>query len=54
MAIAVVVYRSLRHPHIVQFMGLCKHEHELFIITEYVDGGDLYDKLRDPTVRTHA
>jgi serine/threonine protein kinase len=42
--------RSLRHPHIVQFMGLCKHEHELFIITEYVDGGDLYDKLRDPSV----
>jgi len=40
---------SLRHPHIVQFMGLCKHNNELFIITEFVPGGDLYDRLRDPT-----
>lgn len=38
---------SLRHPHIVQFMGLCKHDNELFIITEFVPGGDLYDRLRD-------
>lgn len=41
------ILRTLRHPHIVQFMGLCKHSSGLYIVTEFVPGGDLRHLLKD-------
>ena len=37
----------MRHPNIVQYMGLCKHNQDIYVVTEFVEGGDLFDKLRD-------
>jgi len=42
--------KTMRHPNIVQFMGMSKTDEDVYIITEYVNGGDLYDKLRDKNV----
>jgi len=43
----MAILKSLRHPNIVQFMGLCKHSSGLYIITEFVGGGDLRHMLKD-------
>lgn len=33
--------KNIRHPNVVQFMGLSKNESGIFIVTEFVPGGDL-------------
>ena len=42
--------RSMRHPNIVQFMGTCEHEGAVYIITEFVDGGTLWSRLKDQRI----
>ena len=37
----------MRHPNIVQYMGICQNGRDIYLVTEYVEGGDLFDKLRD-------
>jgi len=37
----------MRHPNVVQFMGLCRHGTDIFIVTEYIRGGDLRHILKD-------
>ncbi|WOL01023.1 serine/threonine-protein kinase STY46-like [Canna indica] len=37
---------KLRHPNIVQFLGAVTEKTPLMIITEYMEGGDLYQFLR--------
>jgi len=37
--------RTLRHPNIVQFLGLCIHETGIYLVSEYVEHGDLVDLL---------
>jgi len=39
--------RDMRHPNVVQFMGLCKHTSGIYIVTEFVSGGDLRHILKD-------
>eukprot|EP00008_Paramoeba_atlantica_P009052 CAMPEP_0201479320 /NCGR_PEP_ID=MMETSP0151_2-20130828/4034_1 /ASSEMBLY_ACC=CAM_ASM_000257 /TAXON_ID=200890 /ORGANISM="Paramoeba atlantica, Strain 621/1 / CCAP 1560/9" /LENGTH=700 /DNA_ID=CAMNT_0047860767 /DNA_START=86 /DNA_END=2188 /DNA_ORIENTATION=+ len=39
--------RSMRHPNIVQFMGTCEHEKAVYIITEFVDGGTLWNQIKN-------
>jgi len=41
----------MRHPNIVQYMGMTKTDEDVYIVTEYLNGGDLYDKLRDKTIK---
>mmetsp|Transcript_23757 Transcript_23757/g.30261 ORF Transcript_23757/g.30261 Transcript_23757/m.30261 type:complete len:354 (-) Transcript_23757:76-1137(-) len=43
--------KTMRHPNIVQYMGMSKTDEDVYIITEYLNGGDLYDKLRDETIK---
>ena len=43
--------RSMRHPNIVQFMGTCEHEGAVYIITEFVDGGTLWNRLKDQRIQ---
>lgn len=46
----VNVLKGMRHPNIVQFIGIAVHEGALFIITEYVDNGNLRKFLKDPKI----
>eukprot|EP01104_Vermistella_antarctica_P021201 TRINITY_DN941_c0_g1_i2.p1 TRINITY_DN941_c0_g1~~TRINITY_DN941_c0_g1_i2.p1 ORF type:complete len:387 (-),score=111.37 TRINITY_DN941_c0_g1_i2:105-1265(-) len=42
-----VTLRDLRHPNVVQLLGLCKHQTGIFIVTEFVRGGDLRKVLKN-------
>eukprot|EP01113_Clastostelium_recurvatum_P037212 TRINITY_DN540_c0_g1_i2.p1 TRINITY_DN540_c0_g1~~TRINITY_DN540_c0_g1_i2.p1 ORF type:complete len:504 (+),score=81.55 TRINITY_DN540_c0_g1_i2:55-1566(+) len=41
----VTMLKGVRHPNIVQFLGLCTHKGDIYFITEFVDKGDLFDAL---------
>jgi LIM domain kinase 1 len=41
--------RDMRHPNVVQFMGLSRNVTDVYIITEYIAGGDLRKILKDDT-----
>eukprot|EP00898_Chlorokybus_atmophyticus_P008420 jgi/Chlat1/857/Chrsp104S01193 len=41
----VSIMRKVRHKHVVQFIGACTKPPNLAIITEFMDGGSLYDYL---------
>eukprot|EP01103_Thecamoeba_quadrilineata_P013212 TRINITY_DN359_c0_g1_i1.p1 TRINITY_DN359_c0_g1~~TRINITY_DN359_c0_g1_i1.p1 ORF type:complete len:339 (+),score=76.52 TRINITY_DN359_c0_g1_i1:99-1115(+) len=41
--------RDMRHPNVVQFMGLSRNHTDVFIVTEYIAGGDLRKILKDDT-----
>eukprot|EP00026_Physarum_polycephalum_P004860 Phypoly_transcript_04884.p1 GENE.Phypoly_transcript_04884~~Phypoly_transcript_04884.p1 ORF type:complete len:289 (+),score=66.81 Phypoly_transcript_04884:1108-1974(+) len=45
----LAMLKNVRHPNIVQFLGLCKHKVEkkedIFFVTEFMDSGDLFDAL---------
>ena len=40
--------KGMRHPGLVQLLGVCSRDLPLFIITEYLAGGDLLQYLRSP------
>jgi LIM domain kinase 1 len=42
--------KGLRHPNIVQLLGLCKDDTGIFIVTEFIPGGDLRSKLKDDSI----
>ncbi|KAL6073254.1 putative serine/threonine-protein kinase EDR1 [Balamuthia mandrillaris] len=48
----VNMLRVARHPNIVSFMGYCNRTdaNELYIITEWIGGGNLTQLLRDPSI----
>jgi serine/threonine protein kinase len=39
------VFESIRHPLIVEFYGTCMDMKKLYLVMEYVQGGDLYSRL---------
>eukprot|EP01111_Echinosteliopsis_oligospora_P017226 TRINITY_DN7393_c0_g1_i1.p1 TRINITY_DN7393_c0_g1~~TRINITY_DN7393_c0_g1_i1.p1 ORF type:complete len:499 (-),score=133.97 TRINITY_DN7393_c0_g1_i1:666-2162(-) len=46
----LIMLKQVRHPHVVQFLGMCVNEttpgHEdIFFVTEFMDKGDLSDAL---------
>lgn len=41
------ILRESRHPNVVQFMGTTQHEGRLFMVTEYVGGGNLKSWIKD-------
>eukprot|EP01099_Mayorella_cantabrigiensis_P003680 TRINITY_DN2780_c0_g1_i1.p1 TRINITY_DN2780_c0_g1~~TRINITY_DN2780_c0_g1_i1.p1 ORF type:complete len:384 (+),score=96.91 TRINITY_DN2780_c0_g1_i1:47-1153(+) len=43
----VSLLKELRHPHIVQLIGICYHTDSILIVTEYVSGGNLHQYLKD-------
>jgi serine/threonine protein kinase len=43
----VEIMRSLRHPNIVEFMGVCIEQPNICIVTEYLKKGSLHDLLRE-------
>eukprot|EP01090_Pellita_catalonica_P008030 TRINITY_DN1867_c0_g1_i3.p1 TRINITY_DN1867_c0_g1~~TRINITY_DN1867_c0_g1_i3.p1 ORF type:complete len:520 (-),score=103.10 TRINITY_DN1867_c0_g1_i3:254-1720(-) len=40
------------HPHLVQFLGMCEHEGCIYLVTEYVPGGDLHRYLKSKVEMT--
>jgi serine/threonine protein kinase len=43
--------KEMRHPNVLKLMGLCKHNNTLFIITEFIEGGDLRRHLKNKELR---
>jgi len=43
--------KDLKHPNVLQLLGLCKHQDTLFIITEYIEGGDLRRHLKNKELK---
>jgi len=41
---------GLAHPNIVQLIGLCIETDDMYIVTEFVSGGDLRSKLKEPSL----
>eukprot|EP01088_Endostelium_zonatum_P005733 TRINITY_DN175_c0_g1_i1.p1 TRINITY_DN175_c0_g1~~TRINITY_DN175_c0_g1_i1.p1 ORF type:complete len:367 (+),score=135.80 TRINITY_DN175_c0_g1_i1:124-1224(+) len=41
---------GLAHPNIVQLIGLCIETDDMYIVTEFVSGGDLRSKLKETTL----
>jgi len=37
--------QGVNHPNIVQFLGVCDHSTGIYLVTEYVEHGDLFDLL---------
>ncbi len=46
----LAMLRAVTHPNIVQFLGLCRHGQDVFVVTEYVPRGDLMEVLHSPDV----
>ena len=42
------VMKKVRHPCLVQLLGVCTRELPFFIVTEYMPKGNLLDYLRGP------
>lgn len=42
----IVLHRKLRHPNVVQYIGLCTNADDLYIVMEYVPDGSLLEMLR--------
>uniref|UniRef100_A0A6B2LD35 Protein kinase domain-containing protein n=1 Tax=Arcella intermedia TaxID=1963864 RepID=A0A6B2LD35_9EUKA len=40
----------LRHPNIVAFLGGCLNPPDIFIVTEYMERGDLFSILNNPNI----
>eukprot|EP00163_Fabomonas_tropica_P014565 TRINITY_DN2648_c1_g1_i8.p1 TRINITY_DN2648_c1_g1~~TRINITY_DN2648_c1_g1_i8.p1 ORF type:complete len:1287 (-),score=269.70 TRINITY_DN2648_c1_g1_i8:68-3928(-) len=47
----VAVMVNLRHPNVTLFMGAVISKNDLMIISEYMEGGSLYDILHSPKSR---
>jgi serine/threonine protein kinase len=47
----VDVISNLRHPNIVLYMGICINHSQYLMITEYLDGGSLFDLLHKKHVK---
>ncbi len=43
--------KELHHPNVLQLLGLCKHDDTLYIITEFVEGGDLRRHLKNKDLK---
>jgi len=43
------VLRGMRHPNIVQLLGLCVHNDDLYLITDFLKEGNLRHFLKDMT-----
>ncbi|KAI9104806.1 kinase-like domain-containing protein [Phlyctochytrium arcticum] len=45
------ILSSSRHPNVVQFMGTSTYENKVYLVTEFVSGGNLKKLLMDPSKR---
>jgi len=50
----IAILGKLRHPNVVLFMGAVTVPPELCMVTEYMDGGSLYDAMHKKKVRLNT
>lgn len=43
----VAILKEARHPNVVQFLGSCINEGKIYVVTEFVNGGNLSEFLTD-------
>eukprot|EP01102_Stenamoeba_stenopodia_P006424 TRINITY_DN1759_c1_g1_i2.p1 TRINITY_DN1759_c1_g1~~TRINITY_DN1759_c1_g1_i2.p1 ORF type:complete len:670 (+),score=173.94 TRINITY_DN1759_c1_g1_i2:118-2127(+) len=41
------ILKSFRHPHVVNLLGLYEDNENVYFVMEYVDGGELFDRIVD-------
>ena len=41
------ILKSFRHPHVVNLLGLYEDADHYYFVMEYVDGGDVFDKIAE-------
>lgn len=49
--VEVDIISSLRHPNIVLYMGVCMNYSHYLMVTEFLDGGSLFDLLHKKNVK---
>ena len=42
------VMKSIKHPNLIQLVGVCTRQIPLYIITEFMENGSLLDFIRGP------
>lgn len=50
-SLSLTFLSQLRHPNLVQLIGICTRDKPLFIITEFMSHGNLLDYLRRPAAK---
>lgn len=43
----VAILKRLRAENVVRFLGVCERKSKIMLVTEYMAGGDLYNRLLD-------
>jgi len=46
----VILLKEVRHPNCVSWMGVCSHQGNVLLVTEYVAGGDLRNILKKNSI----
>jgi serine/threonine protein kinase len=41
------IMKEMRHPNLVQLLGVCTREPPFYIVTEFMSRGNLLDRLRE-------
>lgn len=52
--IEVEVLMSLNHPNIVKVLDFFEEEEQFYLVLEYLDGGELFDRLLEKAVYTEG
>ena len=47
------IMKEMKHPNLVQLLGVCTREPPFYIITEFMSRGNLLDYLRDDDNISH-
>jgi len=50
----ISILRRMDHPNVVRLIDVLRNKHYVYLITEYVDGGDLFDLLSSKGQFTEA
>ena len=45
--IIIVLFRGLRHPNVLQFLGACTETSDVYIVIEFMPKGSLYQIIHD-------
>lgn len=50
----ITIMAKLRHPNVIQFLGVATDKVSLYMLTEYMPRGSLYDVIHDPEQGTRV
>lgn len=43
----VEILKAIDHPHVVKIYEFFEDQNHIFIVMEFMDGGELFDKIKD-------